>query len=77
MTTDEKMRNEMHIINIDHLIINHAGREIFRDLSWAIGDREPPASRAMASTSGAHTRRSFAAGPRGAEGEGLITEVWG
>jgi len=30
----------MHIINIDHLVINHAGREIFRDLSWAIGDRE-------------------------------------
>ncbi|MBA3873717.1 MAG: ABC-F family ATP-binding cassette domain-containing protein [Anaerolineae bacterium] len=30
----------MHIINIDHLIINHAGREIFRDLSWAISDRE-------------------------------------
>lgn len=30
----------MHIINIDHLVINHAGREIFRDLSWAIGDRD-------------------------------------
>ncbi len=30
----------MHIINIDHLVINHAGREIFRDLSWAISDRE-------------------------------------
>ncbi len=30
----------MHIINIDRLTINHAGREIFRDLSWAISDRE-------------------------------------
>src|SRR3954469_14432693 len=30
----------MHIINIDHLTINHAGREIFHDLSWAISDRE-------------------------------------
>lgn len=30
----------MHIINIDHLAINHAGREIFCDLSWAISDRE-------------------------------------
>ncbi|MCC7207750.1 MAG: ABC-F family ATP-binding cassette domain-containing protein [Anaerolineae bacterium] len=30
----------MHIIQIDRLTINHAGREIFRDLSWAIGDRD-------------------------------------
>ncbi|MFN8419321.1 MAG: ABC-F family ATP-binding cassette domain-containing protein [Anaerolineae bacterium] len=30
----------MHIINIDHLTINYAGREIFRDLTWAIGDRD-------------------------------------
>ncbi len=30
----------MHIINIDRLTINHAGREIFRDLTWAISDRE-------------------------------------
>jgi len=30
----------MHIINIDHLVINHAGREIFRELDWAISDRE-------------------------------------
>ncbi|HEX3052816.1 MAG TPA: ATP-binding cassette domain-containing protein, partial [Aggregatilineaceae bacterium] len=30
----------MHIIQLDHLTINHAGREIFRDLTWAIGDRD-------------------------------------
>ncbi len=30
----------MHIINIDHITVNHAGREIFRDLTWAIGDRD-------------------------------------
>lgn len=30
----------MHIIQIDRLTINHAGREIFRDLSWAIGDHD-------------------------------------
>lgn len=30
----------MHIIHIDHLAINYAGREIFRDLTWAISDRE-------------------------------------
>ena len=30
----------MHIINIDHLTINHAGREIFADLTWAIGDKD-------------------------------------
>lgn len=30
----------MHIINIDRITINHAGREIFHDLSWAIGDRD-------------------------------------
>ncbi|MBZ0274799.1 MAG: ATP-binding cassette domain-containing protein, partial [Anaerolineae bacterium] len=30
----------MHIIHIDHLTVNLAGREIFRDLTWAISDRE-------------------------------------
>ncbi|HEX3051789.1 MAG TPA: ABC-F family ATP-binding cassette domain-containing protein [Aggregatilineaceae bacterium] len=30
----------MHIIQLDHLTINHAGHEIFRDLTWAIGDRD-------------------------------------
>ncbi len=30
----------MHIIHIDRISINHAGREIFSDLSWAIGDRD-------------------------------------
>src|SRR5258705_5005835 len=30
----------MHIINIDHITVNYTGREIFRDLSWTIGDRD-------------------------------------
>jgi ATP-binding cassette subfamily F protein 3 len=30
----------MHSITIDRLTINHAGREIFRDLSFAVGDRD-------------------------------------
>ena len=30
----------MHLINIEKIIVNHAGREIFRDLTWAIGDRD-------------------------------------
>src|SRR4051812_43089486 len=30
----------MHIIQIDRITINHAGRVIFRDLSWVIGDRD-------------------------------------
>jgi ATP-binding cassette subfamily F protein 3 len=30
----------MHIIHLDRITISHAGREIFRDLSWAIGDRD-------------------------------------
>ncbi len=30
----------MHILHADRLTINHAGRVIFRDLSWAIGDRD-------------------------------------
>ncbi len=30
----------MHVIQLDHIAINFAGREIFRDLSLAIGDRD-------------------------------------
>ncbi len=30
----------MHIINIDRITINHAGRLIFKDLTWAIGDHD-------------------------------------
>ncbi len=30
----------MHIIQIDRILVNYAGREIFRDLSWAIGDHD-------------------------------------
>lgn len=30
----------MHIINLDRITINHAGRDIFTNLSWAIGDRD-------------------------------------
>ena len=30
----------MHIITIDQLTINHAGRLIFEGLNWAIGDRD-------------------------------------
>lgn len=30
----------MHIININKISVNHAGREIFRDLTFAIGDRD-------------------------------------
>ena len=30
----------MHIINIDRITVNYTGREIFRDLTWAIGDRD-------------------------------------
>ncbi|NDJ78293.1 MAG: ABC-F family ATP-binding cassette domain-containing protein [Chloroflexi bacterium] len=30
----------MHVIKIDHLTINHAGRVIFHDLSWAISSRD-------------------------------------
>ena len=29
----------MHIVTLHHLTINFLGREIFRDLTWAIGDR--------------------------------------
>lgn len=29
----------MHVIQLDHITINYAGRVIFADLSWAIGDR--------------------------------------
>jgi ATP-binding cassette, subfamily F, member 3 len=30
----------MHIINIDRITVNYTGREIFRDLTWSIGDRD-------------------------------------
>ncbi len=30
----------MHILNIDQLTINHAGRLIFEGLNWAVGDRD-------------------------------------
>lgn len=30
----------MHIIHIHHLTVNYAGREIFADLNWVIGDRD-------------------------------------
>ncbi|NLX09247.1 MAG: ABC-F family ATP-binding cassette domain-containing protein [Chloroflexi bacterium] len=30
----------MHIIQLDHLTLNYAGRVIFRDLTWAVGDRD-------------------------------------
>lgn len=30
----------MHIMNINGLTVNHAGRDIFRDLTWAVGDRD-------------------------------------
>ena len=30
----------MHVINIHQLSVNYAGREIFRDLTWAIGHRD-------------------------------------
>ena len=30
----------MHIINIHHLTVNYAGREIFNDLTWVIGNRD-------------------------------------
>lgn len=30
----------MHIIYLDRIAVNHAGRLIFRDLCWSIGDRE-------------------------------------
>src|SRR5215470_4231811 len=30
----------MHIIQIDRITINHAGRVILRDLSWTIGDHD-------------------------------------
>ena len=30
----------MHIIQLDHVTVNYAGRVIFRDLSWAIGDHD-------------------------------------
>lgn len=30
----------MHVIQLDHIAVNYAGRVIFNDLSWAIGDRD-------------------------------------
>lgn len=30
----------MHIIHVNQITVNHAGREIFRDLNWVIGDRD-------------------------------------
>jgi ATP-binding cassette subfamily F protein 3 len=30
----------MHIVNIHAITVNHAGRDIFRDLTWAIGDHD-------------------------------------
>lgn len=30
----------MHILNLHHITINHAGNEIFRELTWAIGHRD-------------------------------------
>jgi ATP-binding cassette, subfamily F, member 3 len=30
----------MHIIHLNNITINHAGRVIFRELSWVIGDRD-------------------------------------
>lgn len=30
----------MYVIQVDNLTINHAGREIFRELSWAVDDRD-------------------------------------
>jgi ATP-binding cassette subfamily F protein 3 len=30
----------MDILQIDTITINHAGRVIFRDLSWTLGDRD-------------------------------------
>jgi ATP-binding cassette subfamily F protein 3 len=30
----------MHVIQIDNLTINHAGREIFKGLCWAVGERD-------------------------------------
>lgn len=30
----------MHVLQLDHITINYGGRVIFKDLSWAIGDRD-------------------------------------
>ena len=30
----------MHIIHLNNIAINHAGRIIFRNLDWVIGDRD-------------------------------------
>src|SRR5258708_1220022 len=51
----------MHILHIDRLTINHAGRVIFRDLSWAIGDHD----------------RTGLIGPNGAGKSSLIKAIMG
>ncbi len=30
----------MHILHLDHITVNYAGHDIFRDLSWSVGDRD-------------------------------------
>ena len=30
----------MHIARVNHITVSYAGREVFRDLSWTIGDRD-------------------------------------
>ena len=30
----------MHILHINNITVNFAGRELYRDLSWVIGDRD-------------------------------------
>lgn len=30
----------MHILNVNNITVNFAGRELYRDLSWVIGDRD-------------------------------------
>jgi ATP-binding cassette subfamily F protein 3 len=30
----------MHILHANHITVNYAGHDIFRDLSWSIGDRD-------------------------------------
>lgn len=30
----------MHVVQLDHIAVNYGGRVIFRDLTWALGDRD-------------------------------------
>ena len=30
----------MHIVRVNNVTVSYAGREVYRDLSWAIGDRD-------------------------------------